>query len=361
MIRQAIRMGLLIMMLAVPATTLAANSIDELVDQGRLEVQSSLSPAQGVVPGQKVSLHLQITTDHWFFGGTRIDLPEIPGLVILQTEQFASNSSETREGKSWVIQGWTLDVYPQRAGDFTIDTINLRVKINTGEDGEVEGALSSPSVNFTATIPEALKQADQWVASPSFNVSQSFDRSLESLQAGDAFEQEIIFEASDVMAMMLPSAAVQQLPGLAAYPSPPVLNNSNNRGESRASRIQRISYVVEAEGLYQLPAQEYFWWDTTTGELRLLSLAATEITVGAGATAPTGHAKEVQKLSPRQLLALAAGLLMITILAWLGWKYLPRIPLQRLRAALSNVGQKLADLRKPALPRNLNPGSNAGE
>ena len=50
----------------------------------------------------------------WFTGGTRIRLPEVPGLVILQTEQFASNASERRGDQNWVLQRWTLDVYAQR-------------------------------------------------------------------------------------------------------------------------------------------------------------------------------------------------------------------------------------------------------
>ena len=49
--------------------------------------------------------------------------------------------------------------------------------------------------------------------------------------------------------MMLPTFSAESLPGLVAYPAPPVLDNSNNRGQIRASRSERISYVVQAEGV----------------------------------------------------------------------------------------------------------------
>jgi hypothetical protein len=140
------------------------------------------------------------------------------------------------------------------------------------------------------------------VASPAFEVRQGFDRPLEALQVGDAFELEVIFEAEDVLAMMLPAFTPEKLPGLAAYPSPPVLDNSSNRGQARASRTQRISYVVEAQGQYLLPARDYFWWDTGSKQLQLLSLPATEITVGTG-IAPTKRPS--LNITPRQLLALA--------------------------------------------------------
>ena len=83
-------------MLAIGCASLAfGSSIEELEASGHLHIESALTPQNGIVPGQKVTLTLEITTDRWFTGGTRIGIPEVPGLVILQTEQFASNASET--------------------------------------------------------------------------------------------------------------------------------------------------------------------------------------------------------------------------------------------------------------------------
>ena len=100
-------------------------------------------------------------------------------LVILQTEQFASNASENRGGQSWVVQRWTLDVYAQRAGDFSIPPIALQVQVSAGEAGEVAGRLDTPPVQFTAQVPELLAQSENWVAAPDFRVRQGFDRVVE--------------------------------------------------------------------------------------------------------------------------------------------------------------------------------------
>jgi len=104
-----------------------ASSLEELQTQKRLTLASEVQPSQGLVPGQKARLLVEIATDRWFTGGTRIRIPEVPGLVILQTEQFASNASESRRGQSWVVQRWTLDVYAQRPGDFRIPAMRLDV------------------------------------------------------------------------------------------------------------------------------------------------------------------------------------------------------------------------------------------
>ena len=355
-----LRQGALLLLLSTGGLA-SELTLQELVDEGRLELKAMLSPDAGAVPGQKMTLTVEIATERWFSGGTRLSLPEVPGVVILQTEQFASNASERRGDQNWVLQRWTLDIYAQRPGDFTLPPVTARLKINAGDAGDVEGALKTPPVTFSVELPTTLAGVEQWVAAPEYSVSQSFDRSLEGLQVGDAFDRELVFAASDVMAMMLPTFSVEKLAGLAAYPAPPVLDNSNNRGQIRASRTERISYVVQAEGEYQLPAADFFWWDTATAQLKVLSLPATTLTVGAGAAVGTDGRPDSMPLSPRQLLLGAGGLGLLGILLWLAGRYLPRLPLSRLASALAMVRGKLHELRKPALPERLNPGGNAGE
>ena len=335
-------------------------SLQELEASGHIQVDSELSPSTDIVPGQRVKLTLEIATDTWFTGGTRIDIPEVPGLVILQTDQFANNASETRNGQSWVIQRWTLDVFPQRAGEFTIGALTLQIQVNAGDNGNIKGEVQSPPRQFSVAIPESLAEAEQWVAAPEYRVSQRFDRSLENLAVGDAFEQEVTFEASDVLAMMLPGYDTRKQSGLAAYPSPPTLENSNNRGQNLASRSVRISYVVEQPGQYLLPARDYYWWDTQRGKLTLLSLPETRIDV-AGTVATQQATKTPFSISARQWLLIAACAAVLIALVLLARRLLPRLPLSRWQEQLSQLLHRLKDLFKPALETRLNPGSSAEE
>ncbi len=355
-------LAILLLCCAAPGQAADPTTLEQLAREGRLELEASIGPSGVVVPGQKMTLTLKMATDRWFSGGTRLALPEVPGLVILQTEQFASNASERRGEQDWVLQRWTLDIYPQRSGEFTVPPIKARMKINAGDAGDIQGSIMSPSTRFIVSLPPALAGIEQWVAAPAYTVKQSFDRPLEGLQPGDAFEREILFEADEVMAMMLPAFTAENLPGLAAYPAPPVMTNSNNRGQSSASRRQIISYVVQAEGEYQLPAADYFWWDTTREELRVLSLPATVITVGAGAAANVRAGPVDQwRLSPRQWLMVATGIAALLASLWLAAKAWRSIPLARLQSAMAGPVRKVRELRRPALPEQLNPDSTAGD
>lgn len=337
-----------------------ANAAQDLVSGGHLQISRAISPADGIVPGQRVALTLEIATDRWFSGGTRINLPEVPGLVILQNEQFASNASETRGGRNWVIQRWTLDVFPQRVGQFTIPPLTVKLKVNTEDSGDIEVELASEATRFSVAIPDSLSQAGQWVAAPAFTVKQSFNRSLENLAVGDAFEQEVVFAASDVMAMMLPDYTPKQLTGLAAYPAPAVLENSNNRGQTRASRRITVSYVVESAGQFLLPASDYFWWNTDSGELVLVSLPETRIEIDGASSLADKPAADFS-FSPREAIALILGMLLFALVLRLAWVALPHLPIERMKNKLSQLRSAIRELRKPALARRLNPGNSAGE
>ena len=351
MIRPSNMRAILATVLITLSWAAQALTIKDLQDAGRLSIDSSVEPATGIVPGQKIHLTIELSTDRWFSGGSRFSLPDVPGLIILQTESFANNASENRDGKNWVVQRWTLDVYAQREGQFVLPPIAVSVKVND-EQGEVQGQLYTREIALSALQPTALEAAQQWVAAPKYEVRQSFDRSLEGLQPGDAIERKIYFVATDVMAMMLPTFSATQHQGLAAYTQPPQLSNVTNRGIAVARRTETISYMVETQGTYTLPALDYFWWDTVNEEATVLSLPAVTMIVGAGLGPKTEStlAKifEMPQLSLRTLAYLLASVLALALL----YRSAPRPALMRyLKTALSRLRQ----LREPALPAHLNP------
>ena len=153
---RAVRLPALCLALLLGCSGAAAGQLEELRRAGRLDISAGIQPTTGIVPGQRARLTLEIATDRWFTGGTRISIPEVPGLVILQTEQFASNASETRDGQTWVIQRWTLDVFAQRAGSFTIPPIALQLQVNADEQGDIQGQTFSPQTRMDVTLPDSL-------------------------------------------------------------------------------------------------------------------------------------------------------------------------------------------------------------
>ena len=340
----------------------ADSPLEPLLASGALTIDTRLDEQGTLVPGQRAKMIVEIATNTWFTGGTRIRLPEVAGLVILQTDQFAANASESRGGQSWVIERWTIDIYPQQAGDFRVPPLALSIKVNGGELGNLEGEAESPALEFSVSLPDALEQADFWVASSNYSVRQTLDRETNNLQPGDAFERRIEFKADDVLAMMLPAVEIQRTDGLAAYPAPPELENSNNRGQSSGSRVQSISYVAEKPGDYLIPARDFFWWDTRSETLQVVSIPAVEVHVGGTADATSNTSDRKARSIPWKLLGwILSGLAIVAIGGALLWRYRPWQWLTPLLAPCRALWQSLLDLRKPALPQRLNPDSSAGD
>lgn len=352
--------SLLLLGLLAAALPARSTTVAELQSADRLQSRAWLEPAVGIVPGQQIKLYLEIATDRWFSGGTRIEIPEVRGLVVLQTDNFASNSSEQRQGQSWVVQRWALEVYAQGEGNFTLPRIAARIKVS-GDDGEtVEGEISGPSLKFSAARPQSLARVEHWVAAPSYTVHQSFDRNLDDLAVGDAIEREVVFEAEEVMAMMMPTFSEDPIVGLTAYPESPQLENRSNRGATVAIRKERITYIVEQEGQFQLPAQDYFWWDTRSGELQVLSLPTVAITAGAGAIAGDDKIGR-EKPDPLKLLLWFAGFAILSVLVWLVSKLPFATAMRRVSHGLQHLRLRWHRLRKPALPAKLNPGNSSAD
>ncbi|MEP6389905.1 MAG: BatD family protein [Halioglobus sp.] len=327
-------------------------TLTDLIAAQRLSVDIRVLPNANIVVGQKLALEITIATDRWFKGGTRIRLPEVPGLVILQTEQFASNASEQREGGSWVVQRWSIDVYPRREGSFLIPNIDLEISVAGEGTDTIAGTAQTESLTFSAAIPPGLTADDKWVAAPAFAVDQRFNRDLNALNPGDALEQTIILSADDVMAMMLPDYAAPALEGLKAYPLPPQLNNSSNRGQTTAERVETVSYIAQAPGDFILPARDFHWWNTDTNELTLVSLLPTKVSVTGVAASSKGLGINLP------LLATVSGIIILLAGAiGLAYRWLPQLPWERLLEPLRKARAIMVQLRQPALPQELNPGN----
>lgn len=353
-----VRVWLVLCLAMMAAGSAAAQDIESLRAQNRLTVSSELEPATDIVVGQQVKLYIQIATDRWFSGGTRIRLPEVPGLVILQTESFAANGSERRGGDTWVTQRWSIEVYPQRPGRFDIPGLSLELSVADGSGGAITGTTTSPALSFSAVVPAALDGVAHWVAAPRYTVSEQQSGSPEALGVGDAFTRDIRLEADDVMAMMLPAIEVDAVSGLGIYPDPPQLDNRSNRGTMRASRVQRITYIAESPGQYRLPAMDFYWWDTNSTALQLRSLPAVDLVVAGTLPDNTSVDDPTVTIDWRRL-AMGGGIVIaLAVLSHICLAMLRSIPWMALRRRAHKAARAWRRWRRPGLPPSLNPDSS---
>ena len=263
-------------------TTLA-----QLQQSERLRIKTWVEPSEIIYARQQVKLQIEISTDKWFTGGTRIRLVDVENAIVLQRENFAVNSTLVEGETTWTVQLWTLVVYPQSSGVVEIPAIQLRLSI-AGEDSQsIVGDLATRPFSFVAKTPATLSDTQQWVATNRFEVEQQFSRPVDQLQAGDALIRTITLSADNLPAMMLPKVVPEKINGIAVYQKPAKILDKVNRGEYLAQRTEEISYVFEKVGQYVLPAQTFYWWNIQSQSLESIELEAVSLNAGAVAVGPT--------------------------------------------------------------------------
>ena len=268
--------GLLMLLLSPPVFTA---SPAELQQADKLRIKTWVEPADGIVARQQLKLQIEVATDKWFSGGTRIGHFEIKDAIVLQRENFALNSTQTDGDKTWTLQQWTVVVYPQRSGVFEVPNVPLNLSI-AGENLEaITGQTQTQPLKFSAAQPEALRDKQGWVATTRFEVDERFNKPIEELKPGDALTRTISMSADDLPAMMLPKALTDGLPGIAVYAKPADLADKVNRGDYLAERTQEITYVFENPGEYELPAQTFYWWNLETDSAEVITLPAHALVV----------------------------------------------------------------------------------
>ncbi len=168
-------------------------NVQQLQTAGKLLVKTWVDPVRAIVAKQQINFVIEVATDKWFSGGTRVGRLEIDDAIVLQREQFALNSTRREQGVTWSVQQWRISVYPQRAGVYEIPALRLTVSV-AGDDGKpISGELSTMPVGFKAGVPKALaalasasESEVDWVASPAYSVAESYSQShgiaLQNLQ-----------------------------------------------------------------------------------------------------------------------------------------------------------------------------------
>ncbi|MDJ0842073.1 MAG: BatD family protein [Acidobacteriota bacterium] len=271
------RFLLIVVLAASPA--LHAETLEDMVAAGHLKLRTWVSPDKDIVTGQQVTLNIEIAVAKWFRGGTRIGRFDMADTIVLQRDQLAVNSSRREGRNTWAVQKWSLSLYPQKTGRYEVPPVELKLKLAGWETSLVEGKISTEPVAFETMDPEPLKGRTDWLAAPSFSITEAYSRDDETFKPGDALQRTVNFEAPDLVSMMLPAMIADPVEGLAVYAKPPRLEDLNNRGNYTARRTETITYMMEKPGSYTLPELSFTWWDLRESAVKTITLPERSFTV----------------------------------------------------------------------------------
>ncbi len=237
-----------------------------------VKVRAWVETGKEVVVTQQVRLLIEISTRTWFTEGTRIGSVELSDAVVQQAGQFATNFTRHEEGLTWSVQQWTFFLYPMKEKTYQVPGTIVAASIADGEGQTLSGEVRTRPVLFRAVMPEEMRNREDWVATTRLAVRERYSVQTDTQDVGDAIKRTIEIEADGLPAMMLPVLPHKAVPGLAIYEDPPRMIDDVNRGERVGRRVEHITYLVERQGAYRIPARVYSWFNINTGQREEIKL-----------------------------------------------------------------------------------------
>lgn len=313
-------------------------TIQELLTKQKLKIRTWVEPKGEIVVSQRVNLKIEISSEKWFTGGTRIGRLEIRDAIVLQQQGFATNYTLRVGADTWSAQEWTITIFPQQEGTFEIPEIQITLSVAGPGNKSVTGTATTKPIRFQAVVPAGIKGRVGWVATTRFEVDESFDKALENLKPGDVVRRTVRFSAEDIPAMMLPKLASENFDGLAVYRKSPQVRDNTNRGAIIGKRTETLSYMVERPGEYVLPKQTFYWWNLATGNVETVTLPERIVTATVASLQKESTDAEEADLSIfpsidwRTYLLWITYAILIGLMIWGLFRLIRRINLSRVKA-----------------------------
>jgi hypothetical protein len=258
-------------------------------------LRATLDPSRAVV-GQPVMLHIDLLAPNYMTAPPV--LPELQLRNAVTRDLGSINMSEQHDGITYAGVRHEFAIHPQEPGSYAIADQKITVTYAAAPPASRETTLALPRLAFDAYIPEAARTLDPFVAATSLTLRQSVDGVSPDLKTGDAVVRTLTIEAKGIPAMLLPPLQPSAPAGLAAYPDQPSLQDHSDRrtDELTATRVDRVTYMLQKPGDYVLPAIELAWWNlrdqkverARTDQITLHVVANPALQQGDGGAEPTG-------------------------------------------------------------------------
>ncbi|MEJ2140349.1 MAG: BatD family protein [Gammaproteobacteria bacterium] len=254
-----------------------------------VRVEAYAQPEGDVYLGQRVRLMVDVRTDARFTTAPRYPELKLAGVVALLPEALGVSYTDRSEDATWIGHRQRYVLFPQRVGALTIPPIELplAVAVEGQEKGEAR-VVKTPAVTINVVAPPGAADVSAFVTTPLLTVSDNWDRDLGELKVGDAITRTITQRAEDVFALVMPSVEFGDIEGLGVYPATPDLDDRAQRGQYSATRVDRVTYVLQSEGEFTIPAVEVSWFNPQRRRMMTETLEAVTIEVAPNPDAVIG-------------------------------------------------------------------------
>lgn len=242
-------------------------------------VRSHVEPQAGAVVGQHMRIMIDVLFKNQMPRPPRVTIAETPGAQILRLETQATTINDTIDGQSYVGQRFEFALYPRRSGTITVPPASITL---LDANGDEVGTLKGQKLQTEVVVPKGVDPSAPVVATVKATLEEQWSPvPTTSFKTGDALVRTVTRTAADVPAMAMLDLAFPAPNGARVYVDPPQGEDSVDRGDLTGRRVDRVTYVFESAGTFEIPAVVQPWWDLDDSRLRQAQGAGTTVKVAA--------------------------------------------------------------------------------
>ena len=242
-------------------------------------VEVELSEGE-VIVGQPIRLQIKILVPTYMPKPPIYPTIELPELMVRLPYRATTPTSERRDGVSLSGTIRSYRLYPLAAGSFEIPEQLLTLTYaDPNTNAPITAEVAMPAQSFVATVPAAAKDLDPPVIAEGFALDQQIEGDT-SLRVGDAITRTVTARIDGTTPVLIPSLVPKlDAPALRTYPKEPRVNATEERGVLSGTRVEAVTYLVQADGDAQLPEITVEWYNTKTQSLETASVPGVTLTL----------------------------------------------------------------------------------
>ncbi|TRX56496.1 BatD family protein [Thalassomonas sp. M1454] len=264
------------------ANAASSASVDDLIQNGQLKLSINLKPQSQIVLGQQAILEIKLISHYDFSDNMTVDFFNIENAIVAKPFARTDFKIDTIDGKKWFIQTKEVALYPIKEGEFYVAPILTEAFISV-EGKAVYGNIQTPDYTFSITQADKLTARDDYIASSKLDVVRQVSKQPEQpLRIGSAVTLTRQIHADNLHSVMLPDLQPIKFEGVQIYEKPQTKSDSYDvlREINIANLSSSVTLIFQQEGLFKLPAETIFWWNTNKNQLETIKVPEMSFQVG---------------------------------------------------------------------------------
>ncbi len=239
-------------------------------------VEVEITPAQ-VTVGESIQLRVTVLGPSWF-----PQPPDYPSFEITNAVVRLPPDSSRPTRKSVGSETWTgivrnYEVIPLIGARYQL--VDQVIQITYANPENVRTPLSAtvdvPPIEFVAVVPQGAESLRPYIAGRQLDLVREVDGEASTFETGDALVVRYTAELDGLPSMFIPDLmSAIEIPGVSVYADRPEFND-----DELASRSEKLTFVFEAGGDFEIPGVALDWWNLETSAIETASVPPMTVTV----------------------------------------------------------------------------------